>query len=233
MFVFHVKHDFRETWRNYSRCVKQRNALLRRDKITYSEVRPWDLEIARLSVAIERQRSDCVGPLMEQFAAIAGELDIGEGAEVALEYVSGWKAEADFAEQLAETFIRDRKQGYTGIGPHKSDLKISVRGVSAGDTLSRGQQKSLIAALYVAEARTFTRATSRRCTFLIDDMPAELDPANVGRVGAWINQTDAQVFVTSVEIEPLLAHWPELNQRGARVFHVKQGVVGAEPLLGP
>lgn len=73
--VFHVKHEFRETWRNYSRCLKQRNTLLRRDKISYSDLRPWDIEIARLSLSIEGHRRACIEPLMAQFSALAEGLD--------------------------------------------------------------------------------------------------------------------------------------------------------------
>jgi DNA replication and repair protein RecF len=227
--VFHVKPEFRETWRNYSRCVKQRNSLLRRDKIAYSDLYPWDIEIARLSLSIERNRVACVEPFLDEFRLLAADLDSGFG-EIGIEYLSGWKTNEDYQTQLRETFSRDRKLGYTSLGPHKSDLKITIGGgFPAGEILSRGQQKSMIAALHVAEARVFTTENGQGCVFLIDDMPAELDAANIDRVGRWINNTAAQVFVTGVEFKPMRDIWPELDQKAPKVFHVKQGDISEIP----
>ncbi len=227
--VFHVKPEFRATWRDYSRCVKQRNSLLRRDKIGYSDLHPWDTEIARLSVLIERNRLACVAPFLEEFRKLADGLDSGFGNITAIEYLSGWKSDEDYQAQLLEAFPRDRKLGYTSLGPHKSDLKITVGGLPAGEILSRGQQKSMIAALHVAEARVFTRENRQGCVFLIDDMPAELDAANIQRVGQWINATSSQVFVTGVEFKPMRDLWPELGSKTPKVFHVKQGDVTEIP----
>ena len=227
--VFHVKQGFRDTWRNYSRCVKQRNSLLRRDKITYSDLRPWDMEIVRLSQSIERDRLACIEPFLTEFRYLATEFDAGLAHKISVEYLSGWKTADAYEQQLLESFPRDRKLGYTSLGPHKSDLKITVDDLPAGEILSRGQQKSMIAALHIAEARVFTAENKQGCVFLIDDMPAELDPANIDRVGRWINSTAGQVFVTSVEFKPMRDLWPDLGPGAAKVFHVKQGDITEVP----
>lgn len=227
--VFHVKPDFRQRWRSYSRCLKQRNSLLRHDKISYSDVRPWDVEIARLSEAIEQDRISCIEPFLHEFRKLAADLELGRDHQAAVEYLNGWKPGYSYEEQLAQSFQRDRKVGHTSLGPHKSDIKITVQGVPAGEVLSRGQQKSMIAALYVAEARVFSGSNNNRCLFLIDDMPAELDANNIARVGQWINACSAQAFVTSVEFEPVKGLWPELQTKAPKVFHVKHGNLSEVP----
>lgn len=217
--VFHMKPDFGQHWKQVRRCLKQRNSLLRHDKIGYSDLLPWDHEICRLSDTIQGARQECLELFKEAYKPFVAE------ASVSLDYVSGWKADTPLSEQLERNFDRDKQQGYTSIGPHKSELKIKQGSISAAEVLSRGQQKTLITALHLAAASAFTKASGRYCVFLIDDMPAELDADHIQLLGSWLNQLGGQIFITGVDIQDMIALWPNIKQKDSAMFHVKHGSV--------
>lgn len=236
--VFHVKHEFREAWKSYTRSVKQRNSLLRRDKISYSELDPWDVEIARLGAQIQGLRLPVFESFFQVFKTQVAEwADMGflERRVIQLTYQDGWRTtdnnhafDVQYKAQLTDGFERDRKLGYTSVGSHKSDIKITIDNVPAVEILSRGQQKMLIAAMFMAEAEVYRQVTSRSTVFLLDDMPAELDRQRLATLGSWINRVGSQVFVTGVEAKSLMSIWPEIETKAVKVFHVKQGTITEE-----
>lgn len=225
--VFHVKHEFADLWKQVSRCIKQRNTLLRRDKISYSDVEPWDAEIARLSSAIHEARLTCLELFKVEFDNSMAETKFA-ASSLALEYVSGWKPDAgSFQEQLAASFERDCHLGYTTLGPHKSDLKILIGRVPAVEVLSRGQQKVLISALFFSEAKVFKQISGRSPVFLIDDLPSELDDRHQNLLSSWTLSLSAQVFVTGISPGVLFdsGAWSNYEEHQKKVFHVKHGEV--------
>lgn len=225
--VFHVKPGFIEPWRRLQRVIKQRNSLLRRDKISRSDLVPWDKELVDLSMVIHQMRLD----VFDEFLTMSSHLvkDFSEQlASVELHYLAGWDTEQVFEELIAETFDKDVRDGYTHLGPHRADLKFWVEGKPAADVLSRGQEKSLIAALHIAQAKLYRDKTENPCVFLVDDLMAELDDRNASRVAAWLNRLEGQVFVTGVSKEQLLAAWlkdenKDQQESEIKLFHVKQG----------
>lgn len=224
--VFHVKHDFKGAWSNYVKCVKQRNSLLRHDKITYSDLRPWDEQIAGLATSIDTCRIECINPLISAFDTLIQACSFSAEVRVELAYMPGWKeGDLDFSAQLEQSFLRDRKLGYTTLGPHKSDLKITANKLPAVEVLSRGQQKAVINALHIAEALVYQQQIGRSPVFLLDDMPSELDANHIDILSGWLSNIGAQVFVTGVDANRLATVWPQKDNETIKVFHVKQGEV--------
>ncbi|MBU2986683.1 DNA replication/repair protein RecF [Saccharophagus degradans] len=224
--VFHVKHDFKTAWANYVKCVKQRNSLLRHDKIAYSDLRPWDEQITGLAATIDECRVECITPLIQAFKALMGECKFADNVDLTLAYQPGWKeGELSFPQQLEQAFARDRKLGYTTLGPHKSDLKITANGSPAVEVLSRGQQKAVINALHIAEAQVYKTQIGRTPVFLLDDMPSELDANHIAILSGWLSNLGAQIFVTGVDANKLAAVWPLQKNEVIKMFHVKQGEV--------
>ncbi|WNO09132.1 DNA replication/repair protein RecF [Teredinibacter sp. KSP-S5-2] len=231
--VFHVKHRFGQCWKDYTKCLKQRNSLLRSGKITYQNLEPWDQELTRLSEQIRELRADCLRGVEVAFAAILSRAASRVGAgfsnvsDIQLVYDHGWDDASTLTSLLADSFERDKKLGYTNIGPHKAQFKVMLGNANAIDYLSRGQQKVIITALFMTLARVFKDATLRSPVFLLDDLPAELDGSNRNLIQDWIREMNSQVFITGIEKKQLLAgSWLE---RQGKVFHVKHGTITEEP----
>ena len=81
-------------------------------------------------------------------------------------------------------------------------MKIGRRKASR-KLISRGQEKLLVCALKVAQGELLSAALGRRCLYLVDDLPAELDSQNRQRVMKHLLTLGSQLFVTSVEAEAI------------------------------
>lgn len=221
--VFHVKPEFASLWKGLQKTLKQRNSLLRRDKISYSELQPWDVELCRLAYAIDEARKAVFFQFIEIFEVLKKAF-LDDGLEVEMEYVSGWDQQQKFADILIHSFDRDARDGYTHFGPQRAEIKIRSKQKKAADVLSRGQEKALICAMTVAQAQLYKASLGKGGVFLIDDLLAELDVKHSQRLAGWLTQLNSQVFVTGVEKEGLLRAW-ENECVDIEVFHVKQGDV--------
>ncbi len=224
--VFHVKHQFSASWNQVIRCYKQRNSLLRRDKISYSDLEPWDIEIVKLSELIACDRESSFNLLNDHFTSILKPL-LGRVPEgISLELKQGWKlGEGSFSKQLRNSFERDKSYGYSTLGPHKSDFVVKTSAGNAVDILSRGQQKLLISALYIAQAAVLKETNAQTPIFAVDDLPSELDQANQKLMGDWLNELGSQVFITGIEASCRNSIWPdyETYEEPLKMFHVKHG----------
>ncbi len=221
--VFHVKHNFAELWSNYYRCLKHRNALLRRDKLSPAELIPWNEALSELGTALDKLRRECVTLFIPAFSEKVAALLFLENRAVSLEYISGWDESRSLLEQFEASFSRDIKLGHTTIGPHKSDIRIQINGKSPLDVLSRGQQKSITLALYSTLIQSYAALTGRRCAVLIDDLPSELDDQNRRSLIDWLSQLNMQIFATGIFFDQLRSSWPDHLLVTAKVFHVKHG----------
>lgn len=228
--VFHVEPGFFNTWKKASRCLKQRNAMLRRDRIPYGEFQPWDRELATLNKDLARLRHKVFNLFKETFLGLVAEFVKVEALSVELE--QGWDTDSDMAELFKLNFDRDKKQGFTTTGFHRADIKLKVGAHSAEEVLSRGQQKLLVCALILAQCLVFQRTSGKNCILLVDDLPSELDEHHQTLMVKWINKLNCQVFVTGVELSALLLPWQSTVNRDIRVFHVEHGEIKQEELQG-
>ena len=225
--AFHVEPAFLAAWRNLQHCLKQRNMLLRRGKISGSELAPWDLQLAQYASQIDDIRQHSMAMFSEAFAGL-GDLLPGVG-EVKLYYQRGWHKDCEYRQALEEHLEQDLLRGYTQVGPHRADIKISVNNGAASELLSRGQQKIVTCALLLAQGVVFTARTGRPCTYLIDDLPSELDSQRRQQLARWLVELGAQLFITGIELEPLLDMWPQnIARRGLARFHVEHGQIRQE-----
>lgn len=228
--AFHVEPRFLNAWRSLQHCLKQRNSLLRHDRIDAFQLRSWDSQLIELAGQIDQIRSATFAPFADAVKSLAGllpELEIG------LTYKPGWRRDAPYAGQLEQSLEQDKQRGYTRLGPHRADITISANGYPAGDVLSRGQQKMLVCALVVAQGLAFEDISGKTCVYLVDDLPAELDEAHRLQLGTWLAGLRAQIFVTGVEKQPLMAMWPRDVIDDGALFHVEQGRIEPETWPAP
>ena len=220
--TFHVEPSFFRVWREYRRCLEQRNALLRSN----ASAEQFDLWEQHLSVAadkIDEMRKRYVDALTPRVLTALEEL--GGGERVSVHYVRGWEDGRQLDAVLAGTRDSDREAGYTRAGPHRADLKLVSAGRKAADVLSRGQQKILACSLLLAQARQLESATEKTGIYLVDDPAAELDEVRRVRLGKALTAMKGQVWVTSVQEDLMLDGLGDAS-RLAR-FHVEQGRVGS------
>jgi DNA replication and repair protein RecF len=109
-----------------------------------------------------------------------------------------------FATRLAEVREREIDRGTTLIGPQSDDIRISIDGHPARTYGSRGQVRSLVLSLKLAEL-VAARLRGDVPLFLVDDVSSELDRARTARLVELLADLGAQVFATTTAPEHLSA----------------------------
>jgi DNA replication and repair protein RecF len=216
--VFHVEHEFLPAWQRYRRALQQRNAALRLGQ--RSAALAWDEQLLQYAELVDQTRKrflEALEPLVQDSASRL------LGHRVSMEYWPGWARDSSFAESLARNLETDLNQGVTGSGPHRADLRITVDDRRARDSVSRGQEKLLVAALTVAQGKLVAAARGDRVILLVDEPAADLDQRHLALLVSELEQSGAQLFITCLEqgVLPLAAP--------AAMFHVKHGQVGPPP----
>ena len=220
--VFHVEHRFYAAWQRFQRCIKQRNKLLRHGRIDPQELAVWSRDLVSAGTAINDYRQTYFDELTPRFQAIVRQLMPALG-EVELRFRKGWDRQLDLQAALDNSLHADREQGYTHVGPQRADIRVLVEGHLAADTLSRGQQKLVVCALKLAQGQLLAETGQGNCTYLVDDLPSELDDTHNRQVCELLGSMDTQVFITCVDQQGIADVWP----RGVApaMFHVEHGVV--------
>lgn len=215
--AFHVKPDFLPAWREYSRCLRQRNQILR-TRSSNQEMQAWTQKTAAAGERVNIARSSIIEEIRPIFKAYSRKL-LPE-AESALRYSRGWPAESENLETaLVRARTRERRTLATHWGPHRAELALSLNRQPAAQVASRGQQKLLAMSLLLAQIAHLQAHTRRDCVVLLDDIGAELDRDHAGALVREVASLGCQAFMTALAPEDVdLQAWTQ-----ARMFHVKQG----------
>ncbi|HEY8239496.1 MAG TPA: DNA replication/repair protein RecF [Candidatus Limnocylindrales bacterium] len=197
----------------YARALQQRNGLLRaiRDETaSRDELRYWDQPFLDAGGAVVAARHELLARLAGPLAAAHAEIAPEEAAAGALgaEYVTNAPAGPDetprdaLKRRLAETAEKEMWNGTTLVGPHRDDVAFVMAGRDLSAFASRGQQRTAILALKLAELDLVTSHDSRPPLLLLDDVFSELDPARRGHLVRRIAELP-QAFVTTTTLDDL------------------------------
>ncbi|MBA2254292.1 MAG: DNA replication/repair protein RecF [Chloroflexi bacterium] len=169
----------------YGRALQQRNNLLRavRDGISdRGELRYWDELLCAEGGRIVAWRREIIGELAGPLAEAHAQIAPGEG-RLALRYVTnaaatgGETPEEALRRRLAETGEKELWNGSTLVGPHRDDIAFELDARDLAGSASRGQQRTAILALKLAELALLTALDGHPPLLLLDDVFSELDPA--------------------------------------------------------
>lgn len=225
--VFHVKHlDFYMFWQRYRKALQQRNSLLRRGKIDKALLAAWDNEIAVVGEKIALQRQQQFNDLAVRFESVYSRLGGIEPSEkdypaFNMRFNAGWdNSQISLLDSLASSFEGDLRQGFTRHGPHRADIDFRVNGRPAAELLSRGQIKTVVCALKIAQSQLL-EAAGVTGIMLIDDLPAELDANRRAALFAELRNMQSQVYATSIESSELDSSW--CGGKTLKRFHVERG----------
>lgn len=224
-----VERAHRRETRELARVLEQRNALLRAAReemvLPEEELAFWDRELVRLASSISLRRATVVSELTRPFREAtmrfsgAGGLDIAYGGQVGGDTVA--ERSAAYEGLLREKRERERWQGTTLVGPHRDDLHVTATGRALPSFASRGEHRSAVLALKIAEAAWLGSRVGELPVFLLDDVLSELDPGRRDALADAI-PADAQVFLTAATTTAL----PDALRERAVLIPVRRGEVG-------
>ena len=219
--VFHVEHAFSKVSNEYNNCLKQRNTLLRTASIDALQLNIWDRKLASLGEEIHSHRSAYTESVLPILKNIASSFMVGNDLEI--RYIRGWDKEISLQAALAKYQSKDIEKKFTQVGAHRADLRITIKGRSVEDILSRGQQKLLVIALYLAQIQCLVDKVNKRTVVLIDDISAELDSQNLQRIFDRLVKLKTQVICTALDISIIKKALPD--DEAYKMFHVEHGKI--------
>lgn len=220
--LFHVEPGFLPLWRRHARALKQRNALLKA-RARDSELDAWDHELAEAGEPITRHRQRYLEELHPHLEATVADLLPAAGGTT-LEFLPGWRRdELCLTDALLLARERDRATGFTSLGAHRADWRISYLDIPGREALSRGQAKLTALAILLAQAELHARLRGEWPVVALDDLASELDRAHQRRVLDRLLASGAQVFITGTELPPAL----QGIAAPVSLFHVEHGKIRA------
>jgi DNA replication and repair protein RecF len=233
-----------------ARVLAQRNALLRairREEATEEGLAFWDEALAAVGGRVTAARMALVRDLDARIPAVHDAVAPADelGQQVRLQYLDtlkdAWpgRPEPDAATsspplpepaELSEAYRRRiaslrQKELWNGaslVGPQRDDLRVELAGREVSAHASRGQQRTIILALKLAETELLS-VDGPSPIVLLDDVFSELDAERAGRsLGLLLER--GQVLVTTADLGAL-----PIGRRGVSVWQVGEGRLSQAP----
>jgi DNA replication and repair protein RecF len=229
-----------------SRVVAQRNALLRAIRAEEAPLEAlafWDEQLAQAGARVMRARLEALAGLVERIGPLHDAVASPDEhrSAVRLAYVDGlkeaWPDRADPSQripaddELAAAYRRRitdvrQKEAWNGVslvGPQRDDLRAELGDRDVAAHASRGQQRTIILAMKLAET-DLLGVDGPRPIVLLDDVFSELDPDRASRLSELLTRR-GQVIVTTADPGTLEG----ARSREAAVWRIEDGRMVREP----
>ncbi|HSX41108.1 MAG TPA: DNA replication/repair protein RecF [Candidatus Saccharimonadales bacterium] len=201
-FVLTQTHTgYLTTLQRYRRTLAQRNALLADWRGQESELFAWDVKLTELAADIDQSRQNLISYVNERiedlYTGIAGSREL-----LSLQYRSleGDDYSSAFLAALEQNRSRDIGAGFTTIGPHRDDFDISFKGSDINNVASRGEMRSVVLALKLAELAFIESTRGRKPLFLLDDVFSELDDARRKHLINVLSEYQTVITTTNADV---------------------------------
>jgi DNA replication and repair protein RecF len=225
---------------SYARALEQRNALL---KILserggeLSQLEYWDEKLAEAGSEIILRRLEAMREL-EPFAREIFRKISANSEELAISYQPaldslGSRNEDEkihagdikklFLEKLRHLQKEEIRRGVTTIGPHRDELRFFSNGIDLGIFGSRGQIRSLLLALKLAEVSWMKARSGTYPVLLLDETQAELDLQRRAELLDYLVAYEQAIFTTTD-----LALYPDNFIKKATIWNIAAGKIHTE-----
>lgn len=156
----------------YQRALRQRNELLRKEKVSSAEFSVWELQLAQFGSVLIEKRRQFVEDISPYTREIHSKIEPSEALEI--QYVPSVPAEQLLA-TLESTRGSDVQKGQTQKGPHRDDIMIKINGYPVRTTASQGQQKTCAFSLLISELYVNLNRKKALPILLADELFSDLD----------------------------------------------------------
>jgi DNA replication and repair protein RecF len=102
-----------------------------------------------------------------------------------------------FAEALMANRTEEIRRGVTTLGPHRDELRFLANGIDLSDFGSRGQVRTTLLALKLAEVEWMKTRTGQWPVLLLDEVLAELDTQRRLDLLTYLDRIEQAMFTTT------------------------------------
>jgi DNA replication and repair protein RecF len=210
--------------RLYARVLRQKQAALR-DGASGGVLNVLDAQLASAGAQLASRRQALLDELQPHVRALHrritdGHSDLGVRLRTAASGDTIAEREATLGKKLAESRASELRRRTTMVGVQRDDVVITLDGHPARTFGSRGQVRSTVLALKLAELIA-ARERGDTPIFLIDDVSSELDRARTSRLVELLTELGTQVFATTTSPD----HLGQLPSEDTRYLEVESGLL--------
>lgn len=126
-----------------------------------------------------------------------------------------------FLAALSRARAEEIARGMTALGPHRDELRFLANGIDLGDYGSRGQIRTTLLALKMAETAWMQARTGEPPIVLLDEVMAELDQTRRADLLSAIEESAGQTLLTTTDTETFSPAFLD----SAQTWRVQAGVV--------
>jgi|SRR3989339_238951 len=211
IMISQIDRDYLSALSSYTKIRRRRNQLLQNIACgagDESELKFWDKELAREAKIINKKRSEVLSEFNKHLVGHYREISGDESSKLEIVYHS--RSGDDLEKKLRENRAREIAYGGTIYGPHRDDLEFLLDTRSATNYASRGEIRSVILALKMAELKFLEEAVEKdqnkwkagtKPILLLDDIFSEFDAMRREHLSKII--LDHQTLITTTEKEHL------------------------------
>jgi DNA replication and repair protein RecF len=189
----------------YEQAMRERARLLREGRNDPVWLAALEELMATEGIAVAAARRDAIERLDQVCAAVPGpfpraRVGVIGAVEEWLAEMPALAAEDRLRAALAAARSGDAAAGGAGIGPHRSDLAVLHAGKNiAAEAASTGEQKALLIAIVLAQARLLQRDRGAAPVLLLDEVAAHLDAPRRAALFDIVARLDSQVWITGTD----------------------------------
>jgi len=249
--ISQVDSTYANAAREYAKVLAQRNALLKNlqeRQGTVDQLEFWDeilcaqgaTLIARRARALE-EIEQYAGALQQELTSEGehlrlayrpsydpteppgGQLELGLDSGVRRAAIADAELAAGMLARLRELRREEMQRGMTLVGPHRDEFRFMLSGIDLGEFGSRGQARTAVLALKLAEMAWMRDRSGEWPLLLLDEVLAELDPERRHGLMQRVNGAE-QVLLTTADLDMVA---PQFRSQ-ARVWRVNAGTVQPE-----
>lgn len=210
-----VDRQYKQALNEYSTALTSRNRLLKKIQeglAKTSELDFWTQKIIDSGQIISQKRRYFFQIVNQQSEVLSSMISLG-----CFGY-SYWESVIS-AERIKEYQPREIAAATTLIGPHRDDFTFTLNGQNLANFGSRGEQRTAVLELKLAQLHFMTEAKKTKPVLLLDDVFSELDTQHRDYVISLVK--DQQTVITAVENEQI----PEEFLKSIQVLKVEKGKI--------
>ncbi len=194
-FLSQIDPHYLALMMRYNAVLASRNSALKNPNGQYEIIEILSEQLAEIGTKVYNLRLGYItqlAPVVSKFYEVIS----GSRESIEISYKSKLE-EGPMLEQLKRNLERDLVLGYTSIGVHRDDISLTMNGYAVRSVGSQGQQKSLLLALKLSEARVISEKCGRKAILLLDDVFDKLDMSRVENLVGLVSSEDfGQIFIT-------------------------------------
>lgn len=204
MLISQIDRDYLNALVRYNRMLAERNKLLKQPTTaSFAQIlEVLDMQMIQYAELIHRTRSE-VSSQLSQLTTFYYSILSGGSENVAMSYRSELN-DNSYAQLLEAARAKDMACGFTTVGIHRDDLKMTLGDFALRKFGSQGQQKSFLTALKLAQYDIIEQRLNRKPLLLLDDVFDKLDSGRVESLLSIVSGDHfGQIFITDCNRERL------------------------------